>query len=79
MTVRQFIVGNGLFGIAVSNFHPSDVEANNQLVDNDLQFFKGEVASILLDTNTQNTIVKGRCGVVVDLGTGNQLNCRNDK
>jgi len=79
VTVRDnFIVGDGLFALAVSNFYPADVEANNRLIDNDLQFFKGGVASIFLDTNTQNTTVKGNCGAVVDLGTGNHLDCRNE-
>jgi hypothetical protein len=76
ITVRDnFIVGTGLFGIAVSNFDPQDVEANNRLIDNDLQFFAGDVGSIFLDVNSRNTLVKGRCGAVVDLGTGNQVRC----
>jgi hypothetical protein len=77
ITVRDnFIVGTGLLGIAVSNFYPNDVEANNRLIDNDLRFFEGDVGSIFLDTNTKNTLVKGRCGEVVDLGVGNQLRCQ---
>jgi hypothetical protein len=77
ITVRDnFIVGTGLFGIAVSNFYPTDVEASNLLLDNDLRFFTGDIGSIFLDTNTQSTLVTGRCGEVVDLGTGNQLHCR---
>lgn len=77
ITVRDnAIIGTGLFGIAVSNFDPTDVEANNRIIDNDLRFFTGDVGSIFLDTNSQGTLVKGRCGSVVDLGTGNQQQCR---
>jgi hypothetical protein len=76
VTVRDnFIVGDSSFGLIISNFYDADVEANNQLIDNDLEFFNAGVASIVLDTNTQNTTVRGICGTVIDLGKGNHVSC----
>jgi hypothetical protein len=77
VTVRDnFIVGNGDFGLIISNFFAADLEANDRLIDNDLQHFDAAVAQILLDTNSQNTLIKGRCNDVIDLGVGNQVQCR---
>jgi hypothetical protein len=70
------IVGDSAFGFLVGAFYDTDVEASNQLIDNDLESFNASVASIYLDTNTQNTTVKGMCGTVIDLGTGNHVSCR---
>jgi hypothetical protein len=79
VTVRDnFIVGDSAsFGLIISNFFDADVEANNQLIDNAFEFFNAGIASIYLDTNTQNTTVRGTCGTVIDLGKGNHVSCRN--
>jgi hypothetical protein len=44
---------------------------SNSFVGNNISHFSSALADVLLDVDSQNTIVKGDSGSVIDLGTNN--------
>jgi hypothetical protein len=67
------IDGSGAFGIDIFAFEPGQLAESNTFVGNNVTQFEASIADVFLDVITQDTVVVGEPGTVVDLGTGNQI------
>jgi hypothetical protein len=73
---NNLIHGHGPYGISLVAFSPDQVAESNTIAGNNLTRFKADLADLFLDAHTRNTVVIGRFGTVIDLGTGNQIGGR---
>jgi hypothetical protein len=67
------IDGSGAFSIDIFAFEPGQLAESNTFVGNNATQFEASIADVFLDVITQDTVVVGESGTVVDLGTGNQI------
>jgi hypothetical protein len=76
--VGNSVRGDGSYGLQVSFADsPADETVGDQLVDNDPKDFHAAGADVFLDVNSRNTLVRGECRKVLDLGTGNSVFCHD--
>lgn len=71
---KNRIDGDGSWAIGVlSGDFPEVPMTANTFQGNNVSGFTSNIADYLLDVSTQNTVVLGKCGTVVDLGLANRV------
>lgn len=73
LVTNNLVKGDGLLGIDLASDGGPDLAVANTLTGNNVALFDERVADVFLDVHTRDTVLAGRGGTVVDLGTGNRI------
>jgi hypothetical protein len=63
--------GTGAFALQASTFGP--LQSSNTFIGNNIARFESDIADVFLDFDTEDTVLVGFSGTVIDLGTNNSV------